>query len=123
MKTYENMCSSRYMLKSSSHQWGAMKACFVSKNSGMDNEMLRTVGYLDGILGILGNCEMSHVWPVGFGAESSGGEQHLGRQGHQGDLVTRQHPYMATATSQRHQQQLQNITYRILIRFIRKLGD
>ena len=33
------------------------------------------------------------------------------------------HPYMATATSQQHQQQLQNITYRILIRFIRKLGD
>jgi hypothetical protein len=31
---------------------------------------------------------MSHVWPVGFGAESSGGEQHLGRQGDQGDLVT-----------------------------------
>lgn len=53
-----------------------------------DNEMLRTVRYLDGILGILGNCEMSHVWPVGFGAESSGGEQHLGRQGDQGDLVT-----------------------------------
>lgn len=35
MKTYENMCSSRYMLKSSAHQWGAMKACFVSKHSGM----------------------------------------------------------------------------------------
>ena len=54
LKTYENMCSSRYMLKSSAHQWGAMKACFVSKHSGMGSDMLRTVRYLDGILGNLG---------------------------------------------------------------------